>query len=643
MLQSRFLFRMGDAGDAEEATRIAMAVFATMIRDDPDSRARLRVTPEQALNFPNHYCLASWISGGTRIPSFMGETYPLPNGGQQWAEHHLSTQAQRVAPYPETLDAAFDDTSEIVFAADGDGSDPARGEKNDGSGREYLNVPYGEKNGAKRLGAKWDASVERWYIPGGHAPEPFARWRDTDTEPHTETPGPSGENGHHPAHAGQPVKRSGTPPEQSPRPQRGRPEEPAARRQAPKREVHVDYEPPPQPPRLDDSPVRRVVGRRVPGAPRGHHDGPAPDSLRALAFLDRINEIGAPEQYPGAATLPRLYDEDFAILALLDRAGLVPATLIGRAVLPGRAPRTVSDRLTKLHRHGLIAQHHTGLREHASSDGRPPLLYSLTRRGMEVAQRREPPAISRRREWRAIEQGRALRLAHDLHALAWGIELHRLVGEAATDHWQTPRYATGRYPVPQVGTVRNRHPLTLTDITLPYKQTILDLDQTRFSEIKPDLSLELRFPSIQLTFDMLIEVDLTSRPSYNRDKLIAYDAFLCGWSLAHPRYRAQGTRPAVVFVCSEARAALALAREADAAMTGRIGAMGTGPEHWYHAGRDHVFFAVEADVHHGELTALALPARPPGLRERLTESRDLELEPVALLPEQLIKANRDRG
>ncbi|MBV9197633.1 MAG: hypothetical protein JO168_26155 [Solirubrobacterales bacterium] len=64
---------------------------------------------------------------------------------------------------------------------------------------------------------------------------------------------------------------------------------------------------------------------------------------------------------------------------------------------------------------------------------------------------------------------------------------------------------------------------------------------------------------------MLIEVDLTSRPSYNRDKLIAHDAFLCGWSLAHPRYRAQGTRPAVVFVCSEARAVLALAREAEEA------------------------------------------------------------------------------
>ena len=120
--------------------------------------------------------------------------------------------------------------------------------------------------------------------------------------------------------------------------------------------------------------------------------------------------------------------------------------------------------MTKLHRHGLIAQHAVGIREHARADGKPPLLYSLTRRGMEVAQTREPPAISRKREWRAIEPGRALRLAHDLHALAWGIELHRLLGEVATDHWRTPRYATGRYQVPQAGAGRDRHPITLNEI-----------------------------------------------------------------------------------------------------------------------------------------------------------------------------------
>ncbi|MGB0094362.1 MAG: hypothetical protein WBP81_17755, partial [Solirubrobacteraceae bacterium] len=65
---------------------------------------------------------------------------------------------------------------------------------------------------------------------------------------------------------------------------------------------------PPEPPNLADSPVRRIVGRRVPGPPPGEHDAPAPNSLRELAFLDRINEIGAADQL-GAARLPRLYDE----------------------------------------------------------------------------------------------------------------------------------------------------------------------------------------------------------------------------------------------------------------------------------------------------------------------------------------------
>ena len=631
LLQSRFLFRMGDAQDAEETSRIAMAVYATMIRDDPDSRARLRVTPEQLLNFPNYFCLASWIADGNRAPAFTGGTFALPVIDDVWADYHLAAQAERVGPYPEHLESTLDTyPSEALEVETGE---PAQNGASGKSRREYLQVPYAEKDAANRLGAEWDPGVKRWYVPAGRDPEPFARWRvpaaETDSQPPANPSEPDA-NGHHRADE---AVSTDPPPQKAAR--RTQPPNPAARRQPPKREVRVDYEPPPPPPKLDDGPARRVLGRRVPGAAPGAHDAPAPDSLRELAFLDRINEISPAEQHQGAASLPRLYDEDYAILALLDRAGLVPRTLIGRATLPGRTSNTVIDRLTKLHRHGLIAQHQTGLREHASADGRPPLLYSLTRRGMEVAQTRQPPAISRKREWRPVEQGRALRLAHDLHALAWGIELHRLVGEVATDHWRTPRYATGRYQVPQIGSGRNRHPITLNEIPLPDKQAIVDLGLKEFAEIKPDLSLELRIPSMQLNFDLLVELDLTSRPSYNRDKLLAYDAFLCGWSLAHPRYQTQGTRPVVVFVCSHAQAVLALAREADEAMTGRIGVMGTGPEHWYHAGRDHVFFAAEADIYYDDLAAVALPARPPGLRERLTGTRELELERVALLPSKL--------
>jgi hypothetical protein len=65
--------------------------------------------------------------------------------------------------------------------------------------------------------------------------------------------------------------------------------------------------------------------------------------------------------------------------------------------------------------------------------------------------------------------------------------------------------------------------------------------------------------------------------------------------------------------------------------------MGTSAEHWYYAGRNHTFFAVEAAIHHSDLSALALPPHPPGLRERLTSSRELALTQVALLPDQLVK------
>ncbi len=406
-----------------------------------------------------------------------------------------------------------------------------------------------------------------------------------------------------------------------------------------RREVRINYEPPAEPPKLDTSPVRQIVGLPAPDTPRHDPAAPAPDRLRELAYLDRINEIGDADCLDGAAKLPRLYDVDYTILALLDRAGLLPRSLIREASMPGRSSNAVIDRLTKLYRHGLIAQHTTGLREHASTDGRPPRLYSLTRRGLQVAQQRQPPAISTRREWRPIEGGRALRLAHDLHALSWGVQLHHLVGDTATDHWRTPRYATGRFPVPQAGSGRDRHPIANNEIPVPDGQMIIDLELKQFAEIKPDLALELKTQTIPLSFDLLVELDLTARPSYNHDKLAAYDAFLCGWALAHRRFQTQGTRPAVVFVCADAKATLALAQEADGVMTGRIGQMGTPADHWYHAGRDHIFFAVEADIYHADLSALALPPRPPGLRRRLTGTDELQLTRVLLLPDKL-KTNK---
>src|SRR5207249_960868 len=92
LLQSRFMFRLGDPEDAELSSRIAMSVYQTMIRADAESRSVMRVTPEVLLNLPRYVAIASLIAGGTRAPSFHGQTYyfpPLGEISETWMRHHL--------------------------------------------------------------------------------------------------------------------------------------------------------------------------------------------------------------------------------------------------------------------------------------------------------------------------------------------------------------------------------------------------------------------------------------------------------------------------------------------------------------------------------------------------------------------------
>ena len=42
----------------------------------------------------------------------------------------------------------------------------------------FLTVPYAEKDAAKALGARWNPTRRRWYVPDGAATEPFAKWLD---------------------------------------------------------------------------------------------------------------------------------------------------------------------------------------------------------------------------------------------------------------------------------------------------------------------------------------------------------------------------------------------------------------------------------------------------------------------------------
>lgn len=567
LLQSRFLFRLGDAQDAEEATRIAMAVYSTMIRDDPDSRGRMRVTPEQILNLPNHFCLASWIANGARAPSFIGETYPFPaTTSPAWAGLHLQRLRDRVDPYPDELESTLDTRPHSHASSPRTDGDPCDGPQ------------VGHSN--------------------GRAPDPPRHDR------------------HHHVPSGVVASTKAAAAHREPRVQV----------QAHERTV------------TPSSPVRRIVGRRAADFGEPPVRGPAPSSLRDLAFVDRINDLAEPVHEPPANKLPRLYDADYAILALLDRAGLVLPSQIHRAVSPTKTAAAVRSRLTKLYGAGLVARVAIGVRNRSSGDGRLPSLYTLTRHGLQTAQQRQPSAIHLEREWRPIEQRKAARLAHDLRALSWAIELHRVVGDLATNYWRTPRYATGRFPVPQIGAGHKRHALTLRELPTPDGHALLDVALAEFREIKPDIALELRVQAMKLTFDLLVELDITGKPSYNRDKFLAYDAFLGGWCRHHRRYMQLGTPPAVVFVCPSNEAALRLAKEADDTMTARLGPMGTQEQEWSFPGREHLFFASEEDIHHGSLGALALPRLPPDLRARLAGSRTMELSRVDLLSPSIVRA-----
>ena len=43
--------------------------------------------------------------------------------------------------------------------------------------KRYLDVSYEDRELAKRLGAKWDPSVRRWYCPAGSPLAKIFKWR----------------------------------------------------------------------------------------------------------------------------------------------------------------------------------------------------------------------------------------------------------------------------------------------------------------------------------------------------------------------------------------------------------------------------------------------------------------------------------
>jgi hypothetical protein len=102
LLRQRCMFSMGEEADAREMSTIAMTAYTDMIRTDPESRSRLRVTPDTIFNLPNHHAICSWISRGARMPAFVAQTIPLETDDDV-VLHHLQAQRARGGFVPDTL------------------------------------------------------------------------------------------------------------------------------------------------------------------------------------------------------------------------------------------------------------------------------------------------------------------------------------------------------------------------------------------------------------------------------------------------------------------------------------------------------------------------------------------------------------
>jgi hypothetical protein len=696
LLQNRYFFRLGDHLDAENATRIGMAVYQSMIRSDPDSRAQMRITPESALNLANHWAMCSHIAMGSRAASFFAETYKMPrldfSRSYAWARWHLALMEQVVGEYPENLviynqgiePEPGDDTppaggrrdmvaDDVYAALDGPAhapaaasppidepaagtdapdddepasADPPRsvdrgpadqqtpdalaadsGTSSDIPVADQPRHDAGDHGNDGLAASEAPADAPAAAGPGVPAPEPpLTDTHDRDTDDRTSRE----QAGQTPVDAPAGQLRI-----EDPRPR----VQPLVRQQA-------------TPPDIQRSRVRRIVGtsrladdQGVLFAEVNAKTEPTPPSLLEVAFIDQVKHVGEGIYVQPPEKLPRLSDEDFGVLALLDRVGLVVSGLIHQAIFPGRQPRSFRDRMKKLYDAGLVARHEITVPKEQRGPGSLPHVYSLTRHGFWMAQNRQGAVIPPSREWRAIEQQAGLKLRHDMHTLGWIIALHRLLGGHATDDWMTPRYATGRIPVPKVGKGRGRRPAGLFDIPTSNGIAPFDVQGEEFSEIRPDAIAEVRLRSDQLSFDILLELDLTRRASYNTAKFLAYDAFLLGWYRLVRRYRDRhnGNRPIVVFVFPDAHSALACAKAADAALTAHLGPLGSDPVDHYYPGREHIFFAVEADMHRGSPAVIALSPFPPAVRRRMYGHDDPQLERVALLPESVLRAGQKRG
>ncbi|ADB49877.1 P-loop NTPase family protein [Conexibacter woesei] len=560
LLRQRCMFSMGESQDALEMSRIAMAAYTDLIRDDTASRARLRVTPDTIFNLPNHHTVCSWISRGARQPAFIAQTLPLETRADV-IEQHRAAQTARGGFVPERLPDPLPDldwrngllelpTADVMPVA----AEPAAA---------VAAEPVAAK--PERV-----AAAPARPTPVAAAPRPV-----TLPERPRATAGPPS------------------------------PKLPAARPPARKAERPAPPAPAPEPP----APAPEPVPAPARAAPRAA----VPDSFAELD-LDDVRGI----IWDNPRGRPRAHEpseRELEILGALWSYRFLFATQIWRRWWSGSSLRASQQGLQKMAAAGWVRR----FKFQVAERGTQQRVYCLSRAGFELLRgrggRNGRLFVADDATWREPQIADPRRVLRDLHVNGWVLALESGLGRSMTS-WRGPR--AGRLEPP-----RRKHQgqwvdLRPSEVVLGTNHKLQGFEGTRFEPVSPDATLGLRLTGDgPRRVELMVDLDRSRGGGASEERLRRYDGFVSGWWQLLDRYKGFGLAPLVVFVSEDERAALRLLKLADRVVATRVAKAGTPELEWPYPGRRGLFFAVERDLHEGSLEAFALPEHPPHVREQI--------------------------
>jgi Replication-relaxation len=318
----------------------------------------------------------------------------------------------------------------------------------------------------------------------------------------------------------------------------------------------------------------------------------------ACASYEAINRLDEAlvEHARRAAVVPcTVTPRDLAIVHAVWRYRYLTTPQLLELWWSGRAAWAGQRRLLKLFQAGYLDRFRPRARR-----GSFPWTYRIDQEGLRLLRAARVIESRARYEPEVIYDYRYV--LHDVQLNAWVIAWRRLLGDLLLD-WR------GESVIEPPQGLRAELPLTLEGTYW----SVEDLRDPRPRLLRPDAVVEVARKDGQGVRTFFIEYDRTGRPDKNVEKFRRYDAFLCWW-WRHTAYRDLGRPPYLVFVCQDEAQRERFLDAADHELRGHHWHPSHMPDEEHYIGRKRILFAVDSEMHRGEVAATRCPAFLPERR-----------------------------